>query len=461
MKIKLNNTDYANILLVFWIGCLFSINSSIVNDGLEVINFYYFFNYLRAYWPIIIFFVLLITFIVKPKKKINLFLLSYFIYAFWQIIALLICSKEYALDLSRIHIVTSLLTTLLIIYYINYFNQINLKKLLFISIFFIILICVFFYSKIFYDFLTNKLVDYLYWSPSLEAEASTLSQTNPRITGLSRMMVLILYFVFYFSIIKKKYFLFLLLIIVNFLIYGSQSRGAFVGVILLYLTYIFFFKEEKIRKFIIVIATLLLPIILYESTLKVKDYLNKKSEINISINKKNRFLDTRVNDADALSTGRRFLDSRVNEADALSTGRLTIWSRTLKIIDQDKNFIGIGPQADRILLKKEKLNINPAERHFWDNNVSNGILYSFLSGGVVSLAFFLLIYFLIFFEIYKSIFLKKIYLKKNPYINFSIMTLVFLSLRSFFENSYAVFGVDSLFVCISYSILYRFNNSKN
>ena len=151
----------------------------------------------------------------------------------------------------------------------------------------------------------------------------------------------------------------------------------------------------------------------------------------------------------------------MNDADALSTGRLTIWSRTLKIIDQDKNFIGIGPQADRILLKKDKLNINPAERHFWDNNTSNGILYSFLSGGVVSLAFFIIIYFLIFFEIYKSIFLKKIYQKKNPYINFSIMTLAFLLLRSFFENSYAVFGVDSLFVCIAYSILYRFNNSKN
>jgi hypothetical protein len=444
MKIKLNNTDYENILLVFWIGCLFSINSSIVNDGLEVINFYYFLNYLRAYWPIIIFFILLLTFIIKPKKKINLFLISYFFYAFWQIIALLIYSKEYALDLSRIHIATSLLTTLLIIYYINYFSQINLKKLLFVSIFFIILICVFFYSKIFYDLLTNELVDYLYWSPSLEAEASTLSQTNPRITGLSRMMVLILYFVFYFSIIKKNYFLFLFLIIVNFFIYGSQSRGAFVGVILLYLTYVFFFKDEKIKKFLIVISTLLLPIILYESTLKVKDYLNKKSEINISINKKNRFL-----------------DSNVNDADALSTGRLTIWSRTLKIIDQDKNFIGIGPQADRILLKKEKLNINPAERHFWDNNTSNGILYSFLSGGIVSLAFFIIIYFLIFFEIYKSIFLKKIYQKKNPYINFSIMTLAFLLLRSFFENSYAVFGVDSLFVCIAYSILYRFNNSKN
>jgi O-antigen ligase len=284
----------------------------------------------------------------------------------------------------------------------------------------------------------------LYWSPSLEAEASTLSQTNPRITGLSRMMVLILYFVFYFSIIKKNFFLFLLLIIVNFFIYGSQSRGAFVGVILMYLTYIIFFKEKKIRKFIIVIATLLLPIILYESTLKIKDYHNKKSEINININKKNRFL-----------------DSHVKDVDTLSTGRITIWSRTLQIIDQDKNFIGIGPQADRILLKKDKLNINPAERHFWDNNTSNGILYSFLSGGVISLAFFILIYFLIFFEIYKSIFLKKIYLKKNPYINFSIMTLVFLSLRSFFENSYAVFGVDSLFVCIAYSILYRFNNSKN
>ena len=444
MKIKLNNADYINILLIFWTACLFSINSSIIYNGLEKINFYYFFNYFRAYCPVVIFLILLITFVIKQKKKLNLFLISYFIYGFWQIIALLIYSKEYPLDLSRLHIAVSLLTTLLIIYYVNWFNQINLNKLLFISISFIILICIFFYSKIFYDLITNVSVDYIYWSPSLIAEDSTLSQTNPRITGLSRMLVLILYFVFYFSIIKKNFFLFFLLIIVNFFIYGSQSRGAFVGVILLYLTYIFFFKEEKIRKFIIVIATLLLPIILYESTLKIKDYQNKKSEINININKKNRFL-----------------DSHVKDVDSLSSGRLTIWSRTLKIIDQDKNFIGIGPQADRILLKKEKLKINPAERHFWDNNTSNGILYSFLSGGVVSLAFFILIYFLIFFEIYKSIFLKKIYLKKNPYINFSIMTLLFLSLRSFFENSYAVFGVDSLFVCIAYSILYRFNNSKN
>ena len=348
------------------------------------------------------------------------------------------------MDLSRTHIVLSLLTTILIIYYINYFNQINLNKLLFVSIVFIILICVFFYSRIFYDLMTNISVDYIYWSPSIIAEASSLSQTNPRITGLSRMMVLILFFLFYFFLIKQKYFLLIPIIIINFFIYGGQSRGSFIGVVLLYLNYIFFFKEKKISKFLIIVTTLVLPIIFYETTLKIKNYLNNNTEINIYLNNKNRFLYDPSKDADALSTG-----------------RLTIWSRTLKIIEQDRNFIGAGPQADRILLKKDKLNINPQERHFWDNNVSNGILYSFLSGGIISFVLFTLIYFLIFFEIYKSIFIKKIYHKNNPYINFSIMTLVFLSFRSFFENSYAVFGIDSLFVCIAYSILYRFNNSKN
>ena len=444
MKIKLNNTKYINILLVFWIACLFSVNSSTTNNDSDTVNFYYFFNLLRAYCPIIIFFILLTTFIAKPKKKINLFLVFYFVYAFWQIIALLIYSKEYPLDLSRTHIVLSLLTTILIIYYINYFNQINLNKLLFVSIVFIILICVFFYSRIFYDLMTNISVDYIYWSPSIIAEASSLSQTNPRITGLSRMMVLILFFLFYFFLIKKKYFLLIPIIIINFFIYGGQSRGSFIGVVLLYLNYIFFFKEKKISKFLIIVTTLVLPIIFYETTLKIKNYLNNNTEINIYLNNKNRFLYDPSKDADALSTG-----------------RLTIWSRTLKIIEQDRNFIGAGPQADRILLKKDKLNINPQERHFWDNNVSNGILYSFLSGGIISFVLFTLIYFLIFFEIYKSIFIKKIYHKNNPYINFSIMTLVFLSFRSFFENSYAVFGIDSLFVCIAYSILYRFNNSKN
>ena len=460
MKIKLNNADYINILLIFWTACLFSINSSIIYNGLEKINFYYFFNYFRAYCPIVIFLILIITFVIKQKKKLNLFLISYFIYGFWQIIALLIYSKEYPLDLSRLHIVVSLLTTLLIIYYINWFNQINLNKLLFISISFIILICIFFYSKIFYDLITNVSVDYIYWSPSLIAEDFTLSQTNPRITGLSRMLVLILFFLFYFFTINKKYFLAIPLIIINFLIYGSQSRGSFIGVFILYASYLFFFKEKKLKKLLIIVITIILPIISYESLLKVKNYLNKESQISINLNKESQ-ISINLNKKNRFFYPVPLEKEGINSFNNISSGRIFIWLRALKIINQDRNFIGYGPQADRALLKKDKLNIDPKERYYWDNNVSNGILYSFLSGGIISFVLFLLIYFLIFLQIYKSIFTKKIYNNNLIYVHFSTTTLLFFSLRSLFENSYAVFSIDSLFVCIAYSILYRSNNSKN
>ncbi len=457
MIIKLNSTHYINILLIFWTACLLSVNSSINNNNEIILTFNNFVNYLRASFPVIIFFILLTIFITKPKKKINLFLIFYFIYAIWQVVALIIYDEKYFLDLSRIHIVISLLATLLIIYYINYFNKSNLDKLLFISIFFIILICIFFYSKMSYELITNKSVYYLYSAPSLRPEDFTLSQTNPRITGLSRMMVLILYFVFCFYTIKKKFFLLFILITINYFIYASQTRGSFIGVLLLYLIYIFFFKEEKKKKLLIVVATFILPIILYETTLIAKKYLYKNTTIVIEQGKGNRILYP-----PSINLKREINSYKNTDIEDLSTGRSIIWSRAFKIINENKNFIGYGPQADRILLNKDKLKINPQERHFWDNNVSNGMLYSFLCGGIIGLILFMLIYLLIFYEIYKSIFIKKIYHKNNNYIvNFSIVTLLFLSIRSFFENSYAVFGIDSFFICITYSILYRFNNYKN
>ena len=469
MIIKLNSTHYINILLIFWTACLLSVNSSINNNSEIIMTFNNYVNYLRASFPVIIFFILLTIFITKPKKKINLFLIFYFIYAIWQVVALIIYDEEYFLDLSRIHIVISLLATLLIIYYINYFNKSNLDKLLFISIFFITLICIFFYSKMFYELITNKSVYYLYSAPSIRAEDFTLSQTNPRITGLSRMMVLILYFAFCFYTIKKNFFLLFILVTINYFIYASQSRGSFIGVLLLYLIYIFFFKEKKKRKLLVVVAGFILPIILYETTLIAKKYLYRDTTIHIE--QSNRFFyppsihieqSNRFFYPPSINLKREINSYKNTDIEDLSTGRSIIWSRAFKIINENKNFIGHGPQADRVLLKKDKIQINQQEKHFWDNNVSNGMLYSFLCGGIIGLILFILIYLLIFYEIYKSIFIKKIYHKNNNYIvNFSVMTLLFLSLRSLFENSYAVFGIDSFFICITYSILYRFNNYKN
>jgi hypothetical protein len=274
------------------------------------------------------------------------------------------------------------------------------------------------------------------------------------------MLVLILFFLFYFFTINKKYFLAIPLIIINFLIYGSQSRGSFIGVFILYASYLFFFKEKKLKKLLIIVITIILPIISYESLLKVKNYLNKESQISINLNKESQ-ISINLNKKNRFFYPVPLEKEGINSFNNISSGRIFIWLRALKIINQDRNFIGYGPQADRALLKKDKLNIDPKERYYWDNNVSNGILYSFLSGGIISFVLFLLIYFLIFLQIYKSIFTKKIYNNNLIYVHFSTTTLLFFSLRSLFENSYAVFSIDSLFVCIAYSILYRSNNSKN
>jgi hypothetical protein len=55
------------------------------------------------------------------------------------------------------------------------------------------------------------------------------------------------------------------------------------------------------------------------------------------------------------------------------------------------------------------------------------------------------IYLLIFTELFKSIFIKKAFTKKKANVIFSILTLTFLSIRTVYENGYALFGIDFIF----------------
>ena len=143
-----------------------------------------------------------------------------------------------------------------------------------------------------------------------------------------------------------------------------------------------------------------------------------------------------------------------------TTGRVEIWKRAFKEIKGKKIFFGYGPQADRLLLKS--INFDPKiPRHFYDSNASNGFVYAYLCAGIIGLLFMLTIYTLMFREIYKSIFIKKAFVKKNSYVLFSIFTLTFLSLRTLYENGFTYFGVDYVFSIISYFILRKFNSEQS
>ena len=143
-------------------------------------------------------------------------------------------------------------------------------------------------------------------------------------------------------------------------------------------------------------------------------------------------------------------------------GRLTLWQDTLKNYDKKKLF-GYGPQGDRFFLsstitsddfgfKKDR------EYYGFGNNVSNMFLYALLSGGIFSVGSIILI----FYEILKVLIKNKnkLFSKKNSVnLNFSLTCLIFLLIRSVFENSFALFSVD--FLLFYLSIVYVLNSSKS
>jgi hypothetical protein len=109
-----------------------------------------------------------------------------------------------------------------------------------------------------------------------------------------------------------------------------------------------------------------------------------------------------------------------------------------------------------MLLGTKIINSN-IPKHFFDSNASNALIYSYLCAGIIGLLFMLSIYLLIFTELFKSIFIKKAFTKKKANVIFSILTLTFLSLRTFYENGYALFGIDFVFTTLAYLILQKFN----
>ena len=139
----------------------------------------------------------------------------------------------------------------------------------------------------------------------------------------------------------------------------------------------------------------------------------------------------------------------------MSSGRIEIWKKSTNVIIKEKKILGFGPQGDRYVLTKLAENYLEAS---WSNNSSNAIIYSIVSGGIIGLILILLIYFslfLVFLKSIKIIFINKI--NDSTLIgNFAVFC--YLMMRSFFENSFAVFGVD---FCIVITVYYVINSKIN
>jgi hypothetical protein len=427
-----------SILILLFLISIFSINSNSNQDDANAIihsknllnyNLLQYIIIFRFFLPFFLFFFLVLWFILIKKKNYTLISL-FLLYNFWQIIILIISNQQ--INIGDFQLVICAINFLLIIYISLVKDLHSLHEIfLYILIIFISSIAIFFIYKIAHEFIINNYFYFFYFSKSIIPETRDFYQASIRSTGLGRMLLLIFFFLFF---IKdefkdfKKFIIYLALFIVSVCLYGTQARGALIGLPILIIYYLFFLNDKILKKMTIIIFLVMLPILIFE----------------VSISKSSKRINQEKTEIDD------FYKNRLTTKTASDSGRFEIWKNSIDIIKEEKLIFGIGPQGDRRLIGKY-LEKNKLIKNFkvLENNSSNAIIYSYLSGGVVCFFILIFIYFLIIKIVYKNLFINK-FINKNNYLhNFSLVTVIYLLLRSLYENSFTIYGIDFVFFLIT------------
>lgn len=281
--------------------------------------------------------------------------------------------------------------------------------------------------------------------------------------GVSRILSIISIFISCYYFIKKKGAY--LLLIINFLIINIESRqGTILIIIQLFIIIFWYHKDELIKKFLqyfflLIIIPLGLSLFLKNNLQKNRLFMFQGDLKNIAVLKDNpqMHLDQRdLKNIEVLKDKSEVLKDKSQvhldmvKFNIFTTGRLEKWDTALTHIinSKIKNILfGNGPEFDR------KLKTTSGGK----GDVANGILYTFLCGGLLGLLFF----FILMKKILKIIlyaFYNKQKLNTDVYFCFSVCCIISLTLRSLIENGFHVYGVD--FLLITSSIFYLIKKLK-
>jgi hypothetical protein len=348
---------------------------------------------------------------------------------------------------TNLNLIFCSLSILIIITIANNFNLKSFnKKIFLVTLSFVGLIAIYFTYHLIDESIKNN-TKFIYFSETLSANGTTFYQANPRITGVSRI-ILIFYFLSFFFLFKstKKITWYIILIILMMLIYKMQTRGAFVGLLILYIFFFLFYSLDIKKKIKNLLVLIIVPIVIFEAY-----YFTKTNNYFTNTNDKKNYQSDEL--YDELYKGNRLIG---NES---TSGRFDIWKNALFIINEKKIVLGYGPQADRFLFLNFRIsNLSQnvyydkhGNRFLYDNNVSNSLIYAYLCGGVIGILLLLFIYLLAIVVVTNNIFKEKNFdLKNNLWINFSTILLIYLGVRGIFENSFSVFGIDYVFLILAY-----------
>jgi hypothetical protein len=320
------------------------------------------------------------------------------------------------------------------------------KYFLHILIFLIGLAVLFFFYYNYEEFIVSFKSGSLY--SIFNPDQLILGQAPPRITGFSRMLAVLSLFVIFLIEYSKKRNIFFITINIFFgiVIWFSQSRGTLLCYYSSILTIIFILNihDHWLKKITKIFLYIFIPIII----ISIANYF---SDLNLV--KQNNFENENATN-NQLHSKKTITDNRVISNKSGTSGRFTLWKISINDYDIIKLF-GYGPQADRIIINNyylEKLNT----RNPYGNNVSNGLIYTFLSGGYLAAILFAYLYVKNLFIVWNFIKIIKKNKKVDSIYKFSFILIIFFSIRSLIENSYAIWSLDFLLMLLSMAILNHF-----
>jgi hypothetical protein len=476
----MKNLNQENLLIFFWLCILVSINS-IYSQTFQAQylkfffpfskkSFFYIFNYIRFYLPILFLPILIIFFFKSQVKKPNIIIPLFFAYYCWQLIMFFVSGANTGeIPLKRfdtysytaykeafwnnLHLISCAISALIVI---SIAQNLNLKefnkKILLTTLLFLGIVSIYFSYNLLSESIERNL-KFVYNSLMLNSDDwQTFGQASPRITGVSRMVLIFYFLAFcYFINTNKKILLYFITIALGLLLYKMQARGSFVGIFMLFFLFFIFNSFSFKKKLKIFIILLVIPVFLFEAYYHMKSnnfyVFTQKNNGTVVVQNKNRLLDLK---------------------ETASSGRTNIWRNALLVVKEKKIIFGYGPQADRFLMtelllrtKKESIFFDRWGNKFvYEDNASNALVYSYLCGGIPGLLMLIIIYLLAIITVIKNIFIEKIFLNKNTLKTFSTILLIYLGIRSVFENSFSVFSVDYILFILSYLIARKGEESE-
>ena len=122
--------------------------------------------------------------------------------------------------------------------------------------------------------------------------------------------------------------------------------------------------------------------------------------------------------------------------------RIDTWKLIVK--NSEKPIIGYGSQGDRYLAKE-------MPKH--NSLASNSFIYAYASSGVIGVSLLLIFYIYLIKLVFKENFLKTKQNDENNIKSFYLTILIFLIIRSIFENSFSMWGIDFIIMVNCYLVL--------